>query len=137
MGDIADMMIDGTMCQGCGEFLHGGYDGHGCPGYCSSCEPRDMQPKSDKPFYVVKNANTLAALPAFIEGVGPVYTSQDQEFDKKGNCLFRLWYDKNPHKDHAFGVSKIGAVVCLRKDMAEKVKDIIDKSWSDWEKKYA
>jgi hypothetical protein len=39
MGEIADMMLDGTMCQGCGEWLHDGDDGPGFPGYCSACEP--------------------------------------------------------------------------------------------------
>ena len=24
MGEIADMMLDGTMCAGCGEWMHGG-----------------------------------------------------------------------------------------------------------------
>ena len=37
MGEIADMMLDGTMCSGCGEWLHDGEDGPGYPGYCSSC----------------------------------------------------------------------------------------------------
>lgn len=37
MGEIADMMLDGTMCQGCGVWLHDGADGPGYPGYCRSC----------------------------------------------------------------------------------------------------
>lgn len=37
MGEIADMMLDGTMCQGCGVWLHDGADGPGYPGYCHSC----------------------------------------------------------------------------------------------------
>lgn len=45
MGDIADMMLDGTMCQGCGEWLCDGADGPGYPGYCSSCQPRREKPK--------------------------------------------------------------------------------------------
>ena len=43
MGEIADMMLDGTMCASCGVFLHGGADGPGYPGYCRSCQ-RDMEP---------------------------------------------------------------------------------------------
>lgn len=39
MGDIADMMLDGTMCAGCGEWLHDGEDGDGFPGYCEACQP--------------------------------------------------------------------------------------------------
>lgn len=41
MGEIADMMIDGTMCQCCGVFLHDGHDGPGYPGYCPDCQPED------------------------------------------------------------------------------------------------
>lgn len=33
MGEIAEMMLDGTLCAGCGEFLDG--DGEGFPRYCS------------------------------------------------------------------------------------------------------
>ena len=44
MGEIADMMIDGTMCQGCGEWLNGGRDGPGYPVYCSSCRREQNLP---------------------------------------------------------------------------------------------
>lgn len=33
MGDIADSMLDGTFCEGCGVFLDGDDPGH--PRYCS------------------------------------------------------------------------------------------------------
>ena len=39
MGEVADMMLDGTMCEGCGEFLHGEAAGH--PNYCSERCARD------------------------------------------------------------------------------------------------
>jgi len=42
MGEIANMMLDGTMCQGCGVWLHDGNDGPGYPGYCRSCQ-RDIE----------------------------------------------------------------------------------------------
>lgn len=32
MGEIADMMLDGTMCEGCGEYMG---EGDGFPQYCS------------------------------------------------------------------------------------------------------
>jgi len=44
MGEIAEMMLDGTMCQGCGEFLHDGEDGDGFPGYCAGCAPKEPAP---------------------------------------------------------------------------------------------
>lgn len=41
MGEIAEMMLDGTMCQLCGEFLFDGEDGDGIPMYCAACDPGD------------------------------------------------------------------------------------------------
>lgn len=41
MGEYADMILDGTMCQGCGEWLNDGDDGDGFPGWCYSCQPDD------------------------------------------------------------------------------------------------
>lgn len=51
MGEIADMMLDGTMCQGCGVWLHGGEDGPGYPGFCSDCKPkqRSLAPSNPAP----------------------------------------------------------------------------------------
>ena len=36
MGECAEMMLDGTCCQCCGEFLG---DSGGFPVFCSSCKP--------------------------------------------------------------------------------------------------
>ena len=49
MGEIADMMLDGTMCAGCGVWLNDGEDGDGYPGYCSDECARDcgVEPESD------------------------------------------------------------------------------------------
>lgn len=47
MGEIADMMLDGTMCQGCGEWLNDGEDGPGYPGYCAGCKPLDDEDEED------------------------------------------------------------------------------------------
>jgi len=35
MGDIADMMLDGTLCERCGEYLG---EAEGYPRYCPSCQ---------------------------------------------------------------------------------------------------
>ena len=36
MGEIADAMLDGTFCQGCGQYIEdGGACGH--PRFCASC----------------------------------------------------------------------------------------------------
>ena len=38
MGEIADLMLNGDICESCGEELGG--SGDGFPRYCSSCRPR-------------------------------------------------------------------------------------------------
>lgn len=35
MGEISEMMLDGTLCEGCGEFLN--EDPPGYPCYCAGC----------------------------------------------------------------------------------------------------
>lgn len=46
MGDIADMMLEGDLCQGCGEYMG---EGDGFPVWCASCEPAPKSnPAADK-----------------------------------------------------------------------------------------
>ena len=47
MGEIADMMLDGTMCAGCGVWMDDGNDGPGFPQYCYNCrrEERENTPQ--------------------------------------------------------------------------------------------
>ncbi len=40
MGEYADMMLDGTLCQSCGEYLG---DGDGFPVTCSGCSGSDFE----------------------------------------------------------------------------------------------
>lgn len=44
MGEIADMMLDGTLCQCCGVFIG---SNNGYPTYCDSCQ-LDLE-REDKP----------------------------------------------------------------------------------------
>ena len=37
MGEIAELILDGTMCCVCGEWLHDGEDGDGYPMMCDAC----------------------------------------------------------------------------------------------------
>lgn len=47
MGDIADMMLEGTLCAGCGVYI--GKGDMGIPMYCSKdCEPNDYSRPSNK-----------------------------------------------------------------------------------------
>jgi len=51
MGEIAEMMLDGTMCEGCGEFMNIGGEAPGYPQRCAACgeEPDDSQPVDYRP----------------------------------------------------------------------------------------
>jgi len=41
MGDIADMILEGLLCEGCGAYIDG--DGDGVPRRCGDCERYDQQ----------------------------------------------------------------------------------------------
>jgi Zn finger protein HypA/HybF involved in hydrogenase expression len=41
MGEVADMMLDGTLCEGCGIFMG---DDVGYPRKCPDCERQDSRP---------------------------------------------------------------------------------------------
>ena len=47
MGEIAEMMLNGDMCEQCGEWIGDG-DGPGYPGLCAGCR-RETRPYSSKP----------------------------------------------------------------------------------------
>ena len=52
-GEIADMMLGGTLCEGCGEYLDSD-DEMGIPMYCSTQCAKDRGiPKKDWPLRVV------------------------------------------------------------------------------------
>lgn len=44
MGEIAEMMLDGTLCEGCGVYMPG--ESHGVPRRCSSCRPSKAERKT-------------------------------------------------------------------------------------------
>ena len=43
MGEVADMMIDGTLCHGCGVYIEEG-QAEGFPRYCSDCQEEKGDP---------------------------------------------------------------------------------------------
>ncbi len=45
MGEIAEMMLDGTMCQVCGEFMNIGGEPAGYPVTCAGCGDDDKEPE--------------------------------------------------------------------------------------------
>lgn len=53
MGEIADMMLDGTLCEGCGGYIEGEAEGY--PRYCSAQCRADRTPvKVPKPQPIAK-----------------------------------------------------------------------------------
>ena len=69
MGDIADMMLDGTLCEGCGVFLG---DGFGFPGLCADCA-------EDRKSYGCAIRDTGLG---FYQDVTPVNQPQDIDHEK-------------------------------------------------------
>lgn len=45
MGEIAEMMLDGTLCEGCGVFLDG--DAEGFPRRCEDCRDCEYEAESN------------------------------------------------------------------------------------------
>lgn len=46
MGEIADMMLDGTLCQGCGAYMDDSEPGH--PRFCHSCRREQRESMSPR-----------------------------------------------------------------------------------------
>lgn len=46
MGDIAEMMLDGTLCEGCGVYMPGDAPGH--TRRCRDCKSQASQPRPDE-----------------------------------------------------------------------------------------
>ena len=64
MGDIADMMLDGTMCQVCGEFQG---DPVGYPITCAGCGGDALGIVDDGPANAPKDPKTVACPDPFCE----------------------------------------------------------------------
>lgn len=58
MGDIADMMLEGTLCAGCGEYL--GADDLGCPQYCAACASDNEDDGMGGDFRIMRRANQVS-----------------------------------------------------------------------------
>jgi hypothetical protein len=49
MGEIAEMILDGTMCQVCGVWMNDGEDGPGHPQTCEGCAEPPARPNKKNP----------------------------------------------------------------------------------------
>lgn len=132
-GEIAEMMLDGTLCEACGCYM-GDDHAPGFPQYCSpecasdrgadEAQVVKSKKRDDMPFFVVKNDGGIKALPRFLSGLGHQYA--EEAADARGNPMFRLYHDKSPGKDHAWGVTKRGIVVVTNGVHLAKAREIIN-----------
>lgn len=60
MGEIAEMMLDGTLCERCGSFIDG--DSPGFPRLCSSCKPKKNKKNKKKVSIKALFINPFASL---------------------------------------------------------------------------
>lgn len=97
MGEIAEMMLSGSMCSCCGEIL--GSDGDGYPRPCRSCatSERERRPHEEQPFFVRRRGD-LAKLETWL---GPRQFNCGGYFrdDRKGNPMVTIGYDTDPDND--------------------------------------
>jgi len=68
MGEIADMMLDGTLCEGCGVFLNKNPPGYPC--YCDECEGpgQEPYPKKEDRFPIIKNPKDFIGEKVHVDG---------------------------------------------------------------------
>lgn len=69
MGEIAEMMLDGTLCEGCGVYLEG--DGEGIPRYCSDECARDRGALPAHPNQIYKASAKKVSCPTCKRRVKP------------------------------------------------------------------
>lgn len=93
MGEIADMMINGTLCEGCGEALEG--EAGGFPRYCSSSCAKDRGVDYEKPNHDEKYDRFSYALMKLKQAGFEVKVCSEQNFHiKVGKWNFWAWTGK-------------------------------------------
>lgn len=125
MGEYADMMLDGTCCEGCGEFIG---KTTGFPGYCSrqcandrgvSCDsPRQQK---DKPF-IVKGRNAFPALKPWLRERGcNVYSHSRDD-------IINVGYSTDPSSDWGKYTPK-GYIILKDKSLFDETCKAIEKAF--------
>lgn len=100
MGEIAEAMLDGTLCEGCGTYIG---DATGFPGYCSrqcardrGAEQPDERPRLD--WLRIRGRSHLKKIEAFVREQ-PVNTYSGPKPDRQGNMIILLGWDDRPDSD--------------------------------------
>ena len=57
VGDIADMMLDGTLCEGCGEWMG---EPRGYPVRCAGCTDEDFKDNEDQTVLELKPIDVIS-----------------------------------------------------------------------------
>jgi hypothetical protein len=124
MGEYAEMMLDGTCCAGCGEFMDG--SGDGFPRYCSeACKPDDLKrasrkaPDGEKPFFC-KNEKSIAALRYWLRDRG-AYNCVARGDLASGKPYVGLNMDWKPDSDWA-KIEKRGLIICDSQELADQAE---------------
>jgi hypothetical protein len=105
MGEQTDMMVDGTLCMGCGEYLNG--EPLGIPRYCEDCDPETR--KQDKAGRRGAAGTDFGAAQRLAARHGLILKRRSESHYQlcrksrqwllniyPGNC--RLYYDRNKQK---------------------------------------
>lgn len=135
MGEIAEMMLDGTLCEGCGEYLG---EGDGFPQYCSaSCAgDRGADPsqihhnpgnresaklkRSPNDFLAIRNNRDIEKLADFLNARDYDLVRHKKK-DRKGQPMIGLIYSGG----RARGGDKRGLIVCATHEIKNLVLPIV------------
>lgn len=109
MGEYAEMILDGTCCQGCGEYLG---DGDGFPVYCSACAKQARRNDPDAPF-IVKAEKAFSALPHWLREKSP-NTYSIGASDKRGKPIINVSSD----------VWR-GEIIVIKRDLFERTETMV------------
>lgn len=126
MGEMADMVLDGDVCQSCGEYIG---EGMGFPRSCAGCAPPkrhrerpDQEP--DRPFFLRKREH-LRALEKWLKdrtfNVGGYIKD-----DKNGNPMVSIGYDAHPDNDWKFP-DKRGLIVVIDRQLLPDVEAMVQR----------
>ena len=129
MGEIAEMMLDGTLCEGCGEFIG---EGDGFPQYCSStCAQNrgadttqvkgNMREDPDPDFLAIHKPSDMNNLEMFLYGRQYNFVHSDRT-DKKGQPMIGLMFTQKGQKGQ-----RRGLIVCKNKE----IQNIVLKTVND------
>lgn len=128
MGEIADMMINGLMCQYCGEFI-GDFDEPGHPRSCGCVDEEDDEEEEkikiphrvpENNFFFLEKEEHFALLEAWIEARAWNSARSDLR-DREGRHMIGFMFIKGKLKE------KCGVIVSKNEELHLKAVEIVDK----------